>query len=87
MTQPLIDCHCGRRHRTWYAVARCTFPRAIWIAGNPPLAGPCYASVSDCRCQTVILHPAHAQAMAAKERIDATGCGGGCCRRHRIVEL
>ena len=36
-------CYCGVRHRKWTAIARCRWPRAIWVYGNGP-----WASVAHC---------------------------------------
>src|SRR5262245_52627651 len=44
----LVCPRCGRRHKLWSAVARCYLRPALWVAGNPPAAGGCYATVSDC---------------------------------------
>lgn len=35
----------------------------------------------------VTLWPTHAEAISAAEFIDATACGGGCRRRHRVINL
>jgi hypothetical protein len=83
---------CGRRHKSWRAAALCKWPRAEWVAGNPPWRGPCYASVSMCpgfgrAGVTAELYPKLAEANAAKRRIDATACGGGCSRQHCVVKL
>jgi hypothetical protein len=92
-TTAAVRClRCGRAHRSWRAVAMCRWPRALWISGDPPISGPCYASVSDCPCfrrvgLTAILYATRAEAEAAKRVIDATACGGGCSRQHRVVEV
>lgn len=84
---------CLRRHRSWYARARCLLAPTYWVTGNPPVAGRCFASVSDCGhvdfrpMRTVVLYPDRDQAEAAKRSIDGHGCGGRCSRRHRVVEL
>jgi len=91
MTPPLPPCPCCyRRHRSWRTRAQCALRPTLWVTGNPPLTGPCFASVSDCRGQryrTVVLCPTREQAEKAKRLIDNTGCGGGCWRRHRVVEI
>jgi hypothetical protein len=87
--------HCGSRHRTWIAAAKCRWRKGlIWVSGDPPPGGPCYALVSFCRvghrlnyrigATTVTLWPTLAEAQQSKMMIDRTGCGGGCCRRHYI---
>jgi hypothetical protein len=81
---------CGRRHRSWRAVAMCRWPNAIWIAGSAPDDGPCFASVSLCGGDaqtTVILYPSDEEAQAAKRLIDRLACGGRCCRLHSVVEV
>jgi hypothetical protein len=87
-----VCCRCGRRHKSWRAVALCRWPKAIWIAGNPPFDGPCYASVSSCpgfrrSGPTVILYRTEARAMEGKKLIDGLGCGGGCCRMHKVERM
>src|SRR5262245_10034673 len=90
-----LDCpYCGRRHRSWYNFARCHFRRGlIWVQGDPPINGPCWATVSHCRkgrCSsylTVTLWETAAEAEQAKAGIDRWACGGGCCRHHRVYTL
>jgi hypothetical protein len=43
-----IACDCGRRHRTWNALAQCHWPKAEWISGHLPAAGPCFALLAHC---------------------------------------
>ena len=77
-----------RRPRSWHAAAKHRWPRALWIAGGPPVAGPCFAVVSDCpRGQTLTLWGTRDEAEKTKKAIDETACGGMCCRRHRVVEM
>jgi hypothetical protein len=83
---------CGKRHRSWRTIAMCRWPRATWISGDPPFAGPCFASVSSCSGfrrsgATVILYGVEDRAIEAKTMIDRLGCGGGCSRQHAIVVL
>lgn len=65
-------------------LARCLWPRAVWIAGP---GGP-YASVSECGpgC-TVELYAHRGQAEEAKRFIDRLACGGGCRAAHAVVDL
>jgi hypothetical protein len=86
---PGQPCHlCWRRHRKWRSIAECVWPRAIWIAGNPPNRGPCYALESRCHpgC-TVTLWDDLEEAAAAKRMIDRLHCGSRCCRQHTIYRL
>jgi hypothetical protein len=79
---------CGKRHRSWRTVALCRWRGAEWIVGDPPFAGPCFASVSHCpRGVTVILYPTKAEAEAAKRLIDRLACGGRCMRMHVVTQL
>ncbi len=83
-TQPQGPCpKCGRRHRTWYAVASCRWPKPLWVMGNG-----CWASLSRCHpgC-TIILFGSEVEALEAKASIDKFACGGACCRRHYVVDL
>lgn len=65
----------SRPARRWdyKSAARARWPEAEWIHGNGP-----YACVAYCRVTTVILFTDRAEALAAKERIDRSACGGGC---------
>lgn len=75
--------NCTRTHRTWTTLAKCIWPRAIWIHGNGP-----YASVARCgRGTTVLLAERLEDAQEAKELVDDTGCGGLCQRRHEVIQL
>ena len=73
--------NCERSHRTYSALARCMWPSAD-VSGEGP-----YATVASCRVRTVHLHATEAEAAAAKQRIDDSGCCGACIRRHEIVAL
>lgn len=92
-TQILAACkRCRKRHRSWYTRATCMLTPTYWVSGNPPIGGPCFASISDCRDgkvggRTVQLYPTLEGAEKAKRLIDRMGCGGNCWRRHRVVEL
>jgi hypothetical protein len=87
--RPFRRCYiCRRRHRSWFALANCVFPRAAWILGNPDPAGPCFAVVSNCPGGvTVALYATREAAAAAKEAIDGFGCGGRCLGRHEVQQL
>src|SRR5262245_47705668 len=87
--RPGLDCwNCERTHRSWYRYAWCRWRRAIWISGDPPVSGPCFALVAACgRGTTVTLHESRAEAEKDKARIDRLACGGQCWRAHRIVAL
>lgn len=75
--------NCTRTHRTYTTLAKCIWPRALWIHGNGP-----YASVARCgRGTTVALYPNAQDAHDAKALIDNTGCGGLCQRRHEVIHL
>jgi hypothetical protein len=79
---------CGRRHRSWYRVAHCVWPRSIWIAGDPPWQGLCYALLSFCPPGlTVTLWPTLAEAQGSKHEIDVTHCGSRCRRDHVIYQF
>lgn len=92
-------CACGRRHRKWTAVAKCRWPRAVWVVGDGP-----YASVAHCVArrahdphfgrayadsQTVMLFPTRPAAEHAVAFIDRLACGGVCTgpSGHEIVDL
>ncbi len=83
---------CGRRHRSWYRAASCRYRRGLlWVAGDPPADGPCFALVSNCGhagyrgpCRTVTLWPTLAEAERSKALIDRLACGGCCTREHYI---
>ena len=87
-------CSCGTRHRSWFTAARCRWKGALWISGNPPRHGPCWATVSRCRHPghrgpqvTVMLHPTLSRAEDALEIIRRIGCGGWCSRDHELIEM
>jgi hypothetical protein len=87
-------CCTTKRHLSWYAVARCRFRRhLLWINGDPPASGVCYATVSRCRQPgtrdyiTVVLHATRAAAEAAMDLIRKCGCGGSCSRLHELVVM
>lgn len=74
---------CGRRHRSWRALAKCRWPGAHWVGGEGP-----FASVSSCRPgDSVELYATRQQAERARARIDEWGCCGGCTLLHRVVDL
>jgi hypothetical protein len=83
---PGLPCpDCGRRHKTWLAVARCHWREGLlWVNGNPPSHGDCYAVVSMCPHAgtgdnvTVTLWENRQDAEKAKAMIDRTACGGRC---------
>lgn len=78
-----IECACGGWHRSWPAVGRCRWPRAIWIIGRGP-----WASVSYCPPGlTAMLFESREEAAKALAAIDADACGGRCRRAHRLVDL
>ncbi|MET7639348.1 hypothetical protein [Streptomyces sp. NPDC005438] len=82
--------HCTRAHRTYNALAKCMWPRAVWVCGEGP-----YATVSRCpsggrrNALTVALWSTHEAALSAKKIIDDSMCGGSCwgARGHEIVQL
>jgi hypothetical protein len=74
--------NCTRRHRTYATLAKCIWPRAVWIHGDGE-----YASVAYCRNTTVWLHPNLEQANASLAWIDHFGCGGRCSRDHKVIRL
>ena len=81
-------CWCRRRHQTWRAQAACLWPRALWIAGNPPFPAACFAVLSCCPPGvTVTLWATLAEAREAKRRIDGGACGGRCQGRHDLERL
>lgn len=77
---------CDRMHRTYMTVARCVWPKALWIKGNEHGR---FALVSWCRGwrPTVTLHDSAPAAFTAKQHIDELGCGGRCVGKHELVEL
>lgn len=81
-----IECRkCYRRHRSWSKLAECRFcPGAHdWAAGTGR-----YVSVAFCpRGVTAFCYGSMEDALNAKAQIDRTGCGGMCCRNHRIYDL
>jgi hypothetical protein len=81
--------NCTADHRTYKTLAKCIWPRALWIDGEGS-----YAVLSRCEhgphsvpCLTVTLWTDPDEARLAKSEIDATGCGGRCARQHEIIEL
>jgi hypothetical protein len=86
---------CWKRHRSWYAVARCRWKRHLWVSGNPPVNRDAYATISDCgrvypptlSLRTIVLHPTREKAEAALDLINRVSCGGACSRQHRLIHL
>ncbi|USQ78294.1 hypothetical protein NF556_11580 [Ornithinimicrobium faecis] len=62
--------------------ARHRYPQAEWITG----AGR-YAVLARCGVLTVTLHTEQAAATDSRAFIDQLGCGGGCSRRHEVIDL
>ncbi|MGH3476719.1 MAG: hypothetical protein ACRDPQ_14060 [Nocardioidaceae bacterium] len=74
--------YCDVSHRTYQAMAKCMWRRAVWIEGDGP-----YALLARCRVLTVTLHADLAGAVVSKRPIDGSGCGGLCHGDHEIVQL
>ncbi len=74
--------NCRLRHWAYLPFARCAWPDAAWVEGEGR-----WASVAHCRDLTVMLHKTLDDARAAVDAIDRKACGGGCQRRHEVVEL
>ncbi len=74
--------YCNVQHGGYRTRAECEWPYACWITGSGR-----YACLAWCRVLTVTLWGSREDALAAKEFIDRTACGGGCHRDHRIVDL
>ncbi len=71
----------------WERKVRRIFPRSVWVDGDGPFALLC-----PCRDLSITLWPTEAKADEAMERVNATGCGGGCSLEtredhHLIVNL
>lgn len=81
--------NCARKHRSYMTLAKCVWPKAVWVAGED---GP-YATVSRCPSSgnpvglTVELHASRDAAVAALQLIDETACGGSCRGLHELIEL
>jgi hypothetical protein len=79
-------CHhnCGRVHRTYRALAECTFrrQRPWWVSGQGE-----YATLSYCRGLTVALWMTLAEAQDALSLIDGDACGGACRNDHALIRL
>src|SRR4051812_14063855 len=73
---------CSAEHRSYRTLARCLWPRAVWIRGDGP-----YALLARCRAFTITLHKTPAGAIAAKQRIDADGCGSRCVGEHEVIRM
>jgi hypothetical protein len=77
---------CRRRHRDWWGLAHCIWPKAAWVAGDEvPRQGPCYAVLANCGALTITLWPTLEKALDRKTVIDSTGCGGRCSQVHEVV--
>lgn len=74
--------YCEARHRRWSTLAKCLWPRAVWIAGGGP-----YATVARCRVLTVELHRTEEAARQALAGIAEFGCGGRCYGDHELIVL
>lgn len=74
---------CWRQHQRWRTLAGCLWPQNEWIAGSGR-----YGSFAWCpRGLTIVLHGTYAAALASKQLVDATRCGGQCVGRHSVVDL
>jgi hypothetical protein len=79
---------CRRRHTSWYRVAKCRWPRALWINGDPPAHEDAFALVSACPPGlSVTLWASRAEAEKAKIDLNACGCGGQCRNFHRVIVM
>lgn len=74
--------YCLRRHQSYRTLARCIWPRAVWVTGQGP-----YATLAHCRHLSVMLHATLAEAEQSMATIRATGCGGACDGKHELVQL
>ena len=75
--------NCTSKHRSYARMAWCVWRRAVWIIGDAA-----FGCVSSCPGGvTVELYSTADAAQAAKDRIDATGCGSRCVRRHEVIQL
>ncbi len=67
---------------TYLQYAKSRWKSAEWIKG-----GGRWALLAHCGYLSVSLQSSRELAEEMKCRIDATGCGGQCCRDHEIVDL
>jgi hypothetical protein len=72
--------YCHAFHRDWHRLAKCRWPRALWVQGNGSYA--CLALCGGLSMQTVELYASLDDAKAAKLAIDETGCGSACWGQH-----
>ena len=83
--------YCERNHRTMAAVAKCLWPRAVWVHGEGEYAclAWCGSGPRPGPALTVELFTTAAAAEGAKAAIDHGGCGGRCEgeRRHELVHM
>src|SRR5262245_49599129 len=80
--------HCGKKHRDWFAVGRCAWRGSLWLHGCPPKDGDCYALLSYCSPGlSITLHDSAGKAVANKQAIDESGCGGRCTGAHMIFRM
>lgn len=73
---------CESQHRTAVTFLKCAIRRLEWVHGTGDLA-----LIAWCKVPTITLYEATDHALAAKEMIDATGCGGRCHGDHEIVYI
>ncbi len=79
---------CCRRHREWYTVAACVWPKAIWIHGLRGTPPEVFALLSRCHPGgTITLWASLEAALDSKSVIDTSACGGRCIRAHEIFKL
>jgi hypothetical protein len=85
--------YCTRQHRSWRTLAKCIWPRAVWVEGDGPYAVLAWCNSArqfagyHAACPSVSLHADVESAEDAKRRIDLGACGGMCNRRHEIIHL
>ena len=69
--------------KSWYAETRLRWAgKAEWVTGEGR-----YALVEPCRVLTIRLFPNKRDAVAALKLANTAGCGPGCLRKHRLVDL
>lgn len=81
--------YCSKKHRTRATLARCIWPKAVWIIGEGDYAvlAWCGSGPRSGHSLTITLHEEAAQAEDAKAVIDAEGCGGRCQGLHEVVKM
>lgn len=71
---------CKVAHRKYEVMAKCLWPRAVWVTGDGK-----YALVAYCGQVSVTLWGTHPKALSEMEGLRL--CGHACTGNHRVIDM